>query len=313
MYECMLSLDLEKWFYHTLPPLVFSLKRCIPMYLYLKGDILLQRRPSCLLAVATTLLCVLLTSLNASAHSASTIRPNTVDCSKGCHSHAYWNVTTFGGAVQFTISRPAIHDRIGYFNRFLRLQIGNDYPRLEIGISATGGGGYGDYCGSIGDGLHYFIYLWDFNHFNSFNYCKFVPLSDTDGGLYVQAVEDISCNEGDGLADEMRVTLYTPTLTLPSSGGECVDTEAGWFTRELFEEDIVDHVSGHQVAGSSWVFSQWVDVNTNFQWQTRNTDNRVAGNPPQMFWHSVPARGNNGGTLYSCDYDTGTTCTLGSS
>jgi hypothetical protein len=261
------------------------------------------------LGIVTALACCLLTGINAFAHT------NTLSCSSNCYSLYWWNGTTYGGATKFTISNPTISNKIGYWIRLLRLQPNNDnlslvnpYPRVDIGISKTKGGAWGAYCGGYGDGLHFFVYAWDINGDIIDATCQNVPSTDVNTDAYIQVLAAYDCyGEGDGLVDEMYATFtsghYNNTF--------CVDTEAAWYTREVLFEQVVDNVSNHYVWGSHWVLTEWANANYQWSYQSRGEDGYVLGNPPQMYWHTVPASGNHGGELYSCVYETGSTCTYG--
>ena len=96
----------------------------------------------------------------------------------------------------------------------------------------------------------------------------------------------------------------------PCSGGGCSEyfTLPAWYRIQLGEY-IHNTFSGHDVYGGTWTQNQYQNVKTKaWVYQSRNSDTLVATNPPQMYWHQVPAPGNNGGTLYSCVYSSGTTC-----
>lgn len=83
----------------------------------------------------------------------------------------------------------------------------------------------------------------------------------------------------------------------------------------LYEIMSTANFTGHRVWGSEWVNNQYDSTSGNGWHFQGNGGTVVAGDPVQMGWHSVPAgSSNNGGTLYSCVYSSGTytSCVLGS-
>lgn len=232
----------------------------------------------------------------------------TTNCSRTCVAENWWNGTTFGGSAQFTISNPTLSGNLDAYTRILRLQDGHgvNYPRVDIGIAKSGPSKI-NYCNSTA--LKYMIYVWDGNGSNTYQLCLAVPSSDYNTDVVVTAVADYcSTTEGDGLIDEMFISIHSGHF----SQSVCADTENAWYTTEDEREEIATQVNGHQVWGSHWVGSEWVNSSYQLQYQTRDSDGTNPSNPPQMYWHTVPAPGNNGGNLYSCDYDGGSTCTYGS-
>lgn len=78
--------------------------------------------------------------------------------------------------------------------------------------------------------------------------------------------------------------------------------------------------SGHQVWGSEWDDNQyfngtsWLYDNATSSIEKDNNNGGNHGPPPQMYWSSVPdGSTNNGGSLYSCLYDSNANfCSIGS-
>ena len=252
--------------------------------------------------VVVALVCVLLGMvMNASNHAHASF-----DCHTGCSSWGYWNGTSYGGITKFTVSNPGFYDSIASWDRYMRLGSGN--PKIIIGIFSSKGGGYGTYCSGAGSGLKYGVYAYDSTGFNFLNYCLSVPQSDTnyDANFTVNGFGGPDCLAGD-------IEVYWQFHDF--SDNHCIsDTEEGTnnWNRIQLQEDIVDHVSGHQVWGSQWIQNQWVSNNGSYVMQTRGEDFLTARNPPQMYWKNEPSTSYPGGQQYSCDYATGTTCTYGS-
>lgn len=76
-------------------------------------------------------------------------------------------------------------------------------------------------------------------------------------------------------------------------------------------EHVQANVSGHMVWGSNWNDNTYYHSDGTAHLQTVDGSLNPVNNPPQMFWH-VPPSQNPGGNLYSCVYETGTSCTYGS-
>lgn len=254
------------------------------------------------LAVMATLV-LLLGTMNAHAKT-----PDSFNCLSGCSSWTYWNGTVYGGAVTFTVSDPGFFTSPASWDRYMRLGSGN--PKIIVGIFKSTGGGYGTYCSGAGNNqLHYGVYGYDSTGFNDYNLCLNVPSSDVNKPVTIYVhTDDADCGEHDGTNDEVQVQWSFADF----SNFTCVDNEATTYNRIQLQEDVVDSVSGHQVWGSQWTNSSWANSAGAFVYQGRSVDFLSARNPPQMLWHTNPAPGNNGGNLYTCVYDTGTTCTPGS-
>ncbi len=167
------------------------------------------------------------------------------------------------------------------------MRLGSGNPKIIIGIFSSKGGGYGTYCSGAGSGLKYGVYAYDSTGFNFLNYCLSVPQSDTNynANFIVNGFGGPDCLAGD-------IEVYWQFHDF--SDNHCIsDTEEGTnnWNRIQLQEDIVDHVSGHQVWGSQWIQNQWVSNNGSYVMQTRGEDFLTARNPPQMYWkkHSVPS------------------------
>src|SRR6266704_1241941 len=262
-------------------------------------------------SVFMTVLCTLtlLGNLGAQEAFASSARPASFNCSTQCSSWTYWNGTTYGGAVTMTVSDPSFHSSPATWDRFLMVASPAN-PKILAGLFKSVGGGFGNYCAGAGTGLHYGVYGYDASGFNDFNLCLPVPASDVNyTATFLISINEAVCHDSDGLLDEYHVQFSFHDF----SNSACVDNEATSYSRMRLNEDITDSaVTGHQVWGSQWTGSSYATQAGSFVAQSRAVDFLTARNPPQMYWHTNPVPGNNGGDLYSCVYDTGTTCTPGS-
>lgn len=191
------------------------------------------------------------------------------------------------------------------------MRLGSGNPKIIVGIFKSVGGGFGNYCSGAGSGLKYGVYGYDSSGFNDYNLCLSVPDSDVNLPMTMLVVRNnTTCNEGDGQLDEYLVQWSFNDF----SNFTCVDNEnPNGYNRMQLQEDITDsNVTGHQVWGSHWTGSSWVNVSDTFVNQSRGVDFLTARNPPQMFWYIEPAPGNNGGQMTTCVYDTGVGCNFGS-
>jgi hypothetical protein len=264
-----------------------------------------------LLAIIFSFACILLPIEGAFAQTAHPA----LTCTTTCYSEYWWNGNTYGGSVNFTISNPGLNRSPSFFYRMLRLQpndpaYSNDpYPRLDIGIAESKGGGYGGYCGTYhGGALSFFYYALDFTGQVIDTLCQEVPSADYNSTVTVSAIASDCAGELDGLVDEMFISISSPHFFQ----SYCLDTETAYYTRETLYEQISDNFTDHHVWGSAWTLASYVNSNYNFVYQSRGEDGYILGDPPQMYWYTTPAPGNHGGILYSCDYAYGNTCTYGS-
>lgn len=261
----------------------------------------MYKRVFVLPAVLALLLLLLGNAPVASAHPAS------VNCSTTCKSYTYWNGTNYGGNVSTIASNPGFYNNCAFWARFMR--VGSGSPRIEIGeekLNLLGLGCTPQYlegvvCNNEVSGNYYFIYSWNSSGQVVDNYCYPWNSGDENNTLGLTLQNQAGCGSG-------PMAIINPwvhaTITHCTNVGKS-------FNRIENDEQINDQVTGHQVWGVDWTSSAYYDSNANLHFQARAADGTGANNPPQEYWHTVPASGNNGGDLYTCDYDSGTTCTIG--
>ena len=155
------------------------------------------------------------------------------------------------------------------------------------------------YWDGAGAGLHYFIYTWDVFHDNTFNYCANVPSGDVNSTVVLRVnTFTPSCNNG----------AYVTIVSANFGHSECLSFSTYGLTNQPHRLNLVewmaDHVSSHEVWGSQWTLNQYESPSTGaFIFQSRSVDHLDARNPPTFFWHTNLAPGNQGGNMYSCDYE----------
>jgi len=242
--------------------------------------------------------------------------PATTNCtwsssSNQCEVRGYWNVTNTGSATKITISNPSLNNSNAYWTRYMLLEASGGYPRIYMGIENTKGTGFGDFCSGSGYHPAYMLYHLDANKFPDFKYCQPVDSRDVNSDAFVQVSTDIRSSCWPMLVFNFTAGHSQLSGCVEGSGSDPVYVQLNMWER------VTDNVNGHEVWGSKWNLNQYEDAGGTFHYFTRNFDGFGWGGhaqpPPQMFWHTVPASGNNGGTLYSCVYDsTANSCTPGS-
>ncbi len=238
-------------------------------------------------------------------------KPDSIDCIHNpvCLGSTYWNGANYGGFTTVTISVPGMRTSPAYWQRFFRVSgnVTSDYPRIEVGESVTSGSGFGTYCAGAGAGRHYFIYTWDVFHDNTFNYCASIPSADGNQ-LAVYRVNSASANCNNG--------TYVQIITPNFGHNECLNWNTYGLTNQPHRlgmvEQVADLVTGHEVWGSQWTANGYIDASGTFNSQQRAVDSITQHAPQLMMWHTIPAPFNGGGNLYSCVYETGSSCTPGS-
>lgn len=230
-------------------------------------------------------------------------KPLTLSCpppGHPCSANVTWSQTVQGSWTYFTASNPTVSST----GQFLRYEALNTSPvQLAFGIEKDGTNSSSVYCSSYTRNIAYYFYYYNVSG-KSGSLCSTIPSSDVGTlpgfqiGFYV--------SNGGGMFFKMYAT----------NSGFCT---VGCFIQGLgttyhfvmFYENFIGSVTGHQVWGSEWGDSQY-DVSSGWFFWNANPSSSVAYNPTQMFWHVDPVHSASGGTLYSCDYETGSTCTLGS-
>ena len=230
-------------------------------------------------------------------------RPASINCSGGCNSYVDWPGDIWGAQNDFTASNPGVTGS----NSWGREQnMFNGQASVFIGIEKN--------TGECGSGLYFFTDVTDVNG-NSIlptggTHCVPLNSNDVNFGFFVEESRYVS--NGGGIFTEMfgngsgeKVFWY------PESSDN--NNIAQTYTSYDDYEWVYASWSGHLVWGSQWTQNYWEDTQ-NGAWHPQGTDVRVNKNDtaPQMFWHEFPSQSSTGGVLYSCDYDTGSTCNFGS-
>ncbi len=251
------------------------------------------------LLIAPILLLLLLGFATAFAHTATT------NCSANCESHQVWSGgSTYGFGSQTTVSSPGLHDTNAQWERRFVLSTSGGNPQVEVGITKGRGT-----LGACGVGLWYYSRAVGSDGSYHGGTCFPVPSADINAGSFFQ-INDYTSNGGGNLVQVFsaggvsRLTQFFPYTDHLSSTYNTIN----------YDEDITDHVTGHEVWGSLWTNNQWVQSNGTFVYITVNgTLSTHSPTPPQMYWFKTPNSSPSGGQLYSCEYDsTSNSCTLGS-
>jgi len=118
------------------------------------------------------------------------------------------------------------------------------------------------------------------------------------------AIYDNSVRAGDYEFQIFNAPSDAPCGALPCSIFTAAFT---WYHIDLKEYIYASFGTGqHKVYGGSWTLNQW--MNSVYRFVTQNVDGSIIAlsNPPQMGWGVPPHSSTTGGSLISCDYDTGT-------
>lgn len=216
-------------------------------------------------------------------------------------SYVEWDGGTSGVSSVFFLDNPGLVDG-GEWTRYIQL-ITSDYSQFALFGVDKCNDNLGCYCPTFGRSAYYVF--TDFGGDNA-PVCSEITGNPNINEQCVFTITDNSTNNG----VEFQSSCPYDDTSFPCNGGGCSEyfSLPAWFRIQL-DEYIDNTFTGHNVWGGSWTDNKWRSVSTGaWNFQSRNTDFRNAGNPPQMYWHQVPAPGNAGGILYSCDYDSGTTC-----
>jgi len=240
-------------------------------------------------------------------------RPAATDCINGnCDArstyqtkNAYWE----GESTDFEVSNPSFSSNgVSYFREIY--MEGGVSALAEVGIVKWKRAGCGGTC-SNNTSLQYFFDVYNSNGIQLQAGCAIVPSSE-----YNKQVEfrmGFYLTNGPGMYFEV---INGGLASFSGCANPCfVKGAMTSYTLLGMQEDIVDDVSGHQVWGVYWQNNQFQSpLNGGNPWQYFGAASTPsAPNPVQMYWSTIPqGSANNGGTLSSCVYETGSTCTYGS-
>jgi len=217
-----------------------------------------------------------------------------------------WTGGNYGAETTVELSNPSLSNTGDFdWGRDLSLITSDNAVWAGLGFEKNNSLAVWNHCYGVG--------LWFFYSYNGENtYC--FSISQTDPTINHPWFLEVSDNPTGG----MRWVTGSSYGTTP-----CLDTcvfntsTPAWYQIRLGEY-INNVFTGHNVWGVAWTQNQWATGDYKFHYQTvpsscgTGSGCPQAANPPQMYWQTYPANDSSGGVLYSCDYDTGTTCSHGS-
>ncbi len=211
-----------------------------------------------------------------------------------------WNGTTQGVKVVTVVSNPALRTSPAEWSRFAQVNNGSQdlidagFEKITKGMGGfcTGGGGLFAFAwfNAAGSGAPRCIPV-NSDNINQNATIEINPYYSNGGGMLVNIY----------MYDGQKLTYYI---------------DNGWglgqsFGQIKYQEQIFDYVTGHEVWGSAWEESSYMENNT-WYYQHRGADFLTYQLPPQMYWYIEPANGNAGGELHTCVYDSNVNdCVLG--
>lgn len=237
----------------------------------------------------------------------------TISCSSGCASSLTWGNGSFqyhGLSSYVTVSNPGIGSG-EYFRRFIYVS-DKGSNSAYLGMEKFGSSNLCYVCCGFGTGvLYYFYYLHASDGFVT-SQCQVVPSGDinVDPNLFQINYDSAFGGSTDFfIADATGASMCEHRCTI----------EVNIFPLYYltYAEEIQATWTGHKVWGSHWYSNQYINTADQHLYQGQpsacpgQNGCPSAHNPPQMYWYTYPGSSTTGGNLYSCDYDTGTTCQFG--
>jgi hypothetical protein len=251
------------------------------------------------------------------AHAKTATPLTTTNCGlQGCV--ATWSeypITTHGVGSDFTIDNPSIGTGEFYAKS---IEVAKDYTVFETaGIEKNG---------SCGSALWYF---YDYDQAPTHPVCyKVVPSQDINTTITIK-LSYYASNGGGGF-----VYILSRSGSSCNPCGYAASNLTTFFNESIRQTDLAKpSFSGHFVWGGKWVNNRYVSDKGTWQFEGNggtttlvdgsghsNGDNSICGQsfptvpPPDMCYSSYPnGSSNNGGTIYSCEYDSSINdCTQGS-
>lgn len=189
-----------------------------------------------------------------------------------------------------------------YWDRYLWFSSYNGGDYSYVGFTDNNG----TFCSGSGEQLFYALY--DNSGPLLASYCFAMSSSDlTD--IFTLGVSWYSSGGGGtyfwitDTDNDSLVQCQSPNPCAVASGAN----GQKWGKMELLE-DVYNVWTGTLVPRDHWKNNKYDDQNANIAYWTVDFHTRVHTDPPQFYWATPPASGNNGGDLKSCDIDTGSTC-----
>lgn len=253
-----------------------------------------------ILILLPLLLTLALSFTGSTAHATSRIPTANLSCTPSfCVAYNHWTgLSVHGFRSVFTVDNPG-GNTTGY-DKYIEADINGSNAWVDVGISK----GVNGACGS--SSVEY--YYQSAGHAAS---CYSVNVNDINKVVDF-AISYYTSNGGGAFAWIHGTPAGDDPCTPCSIPGSVYTNPYNNAQMFLEYETNSSGFTGHAVWGGSWQGQQWFD-GTNWNYVTTN-GNQVVNPPPQLFWHTSPQiGGSQGGTLYSCVYDSTTNaCTPGS-
>jgi hypothetical protein len=239
--------------------------------------------------------------------SASSMSPDII-CSSQCISDGEWgNIGTTGNvhgvSTSVTFSNPNLSLANGHWQRWI--EVDDEFPTrfIRAGIDKEGSPGDGPCAYQGGNKLYVFA------QFNSPTaLCGTTSDSSNINKQLTIQLRDYNLQPGCTNGEEVDFT-FANGLSIDDCESDQTRT---WSQYSYWEGlDYAYNWNTHLVWGSQWLTNQWLNQYGYWSYQGEDFTFRVAADPPQFYWQCAPNVCKYGGTLYSCDYPGGTTCTLG--
>ena len=261
----------------------------------------------CLVVLA--LLCTFL--LPGPTHAQGTRAMTTTACwPNPCQAYASWgpHLSLHGAATTVETSTPNYGGTGNNFDKDLAIVTGAGY--IDIGQESNNGGTV-----SCGSGNYYYYEVNDSGA--SARHCFPVPSGDDNKDVLFKV--SYYASNGGGWFIWIQGNggyLCTPTPCTYNTISDSYSSSP--VTTVTYTQTLANSsFSGHAIWGTDWINNQYFFTSWNY-WNSASSISLYRGDggnppPPQMYWNSNPNGSlNNGGSLYSCDYETGTSCTIGS-
>lgn len=220
-----------------------------------------------------------------------------------CESLQTWPGTVHGAKSFFTVSNPG-GSGFGNFSRYIILNPAsncNNCYLVEVGIDK----GFNCPAGAV----YYYYLLYNNGYGTTYRNCYKADSADINSSATFGASYYVSNGGG-------TMVYITNTFAGDDDCSPCsfpTRSLGQTFSSIVLHEEINATWTGHEVWGSTWTYNLWQNVRDG-SWNYQNNEGSgiSAANPPQMYWNIAPTGGSNdGGQMVSCDYDTGTRCTIG--
>lgn len=268
---------------------------------------MIKRIVTCSLVVAILMAFLVFVPVS---YAQSRLPDTSATCGTNCYAQQEWGSLSVHGATTAVQANVPNYSGSNSFYQALDVTTSNGY--VAVGIESNNG--FGVSCGS---GDHFFYQIYD-QPSGPVSQC-FSVLSG-EGNNYATFQISYYVSNGGGWFIHLIANGDIKCKPTPCTYNAISDSNATAAINDVQLQQSLVHpssFSNHQIWGTDWndngyFTGSWSFFNTSGSGVDFLSNLGGSVPPPQMYWQTDPSKNVTGGNLYSCDYSSGTGCTIGS-